>query len=290
MSKTEIREEYIHEESIQSADPSEKRLTVYISSKGLKAYLKHTMDATAGYRTLIDTQWSVSSEELLRNIESCIYDHPEVLDDYECDVIIGADKILWVPEAVAMDEDARFEVFSAVYPVDEEDIFFDITTPGKDAPSSLYFLCKGLPAFLRRTFPGARVTSHQTLLYRRFVSRNSEDPSLYADLRNGSMDVLVFRGKEFLLGAVHRYADDQDAFYHILNCLRQCGIDEKKCEVYLSGDRELRLTLLRDLREELPYVRNTMLPRVDSPKNMPTAALICVSQIRQPNYTEKDKD
>lgn len=258
------------------ADPSERRLTVYLSAWGVKAYLKNPYSATEGYRIIINTAWKCESNELLRHIENAVYDHPEVLDDYECDVIIESDKTLWLPGEVAEEDDVRCEIYSTVYPCDDEDIFMDTVKLGDgEEASCLYTLCPGLPSFLQRTFPGARVSCQLTQLFHRFYTRVTDEPTLFVDLRSGRMDMLTFRGNEFLMGCTHRYADDQDAYYHIINCLRQCGLDERKCEVYLSGDREVRTKLVNDLRDELTYVRNTMLPRIDAPADMPTAALVC---------------
>lgn len=260
------------------ADPSERRLTVCLSRHGVKAYLKHTLDAAAGYRTLIDTQWTCDPAEVLRRIENTVYDHPEVLDDYECDVIIESDRVMWVPAEIADDDEARETVFTAVYAAEAEDIFTDI--PDDSGIASLYHLCPGLPAFLRRTFPGARVSSQQTQLYRRFKGRVSDEVSAFADLRRGQMDLLIFNGQNLLLGSTHPYSDENDAAYHLLNCIRQTGIDITKCEIYLSGDRETRAAMIADLRDESNYVRNAMLPRIDAPEGMSTAALICATTKR----------
>lgn len=262
------------------ADPSERRLTVYLSSSGVKAYLKHTLDATAGYRTLIDSKWTCDPAEVLRHIENAVYDHPEVLDDYECDVLVESDKVMWVPAEIAEDDDIRNTVYTSLYTADPDDIFTDYPDENDNGLASLYYLCPGLPAFLRRTFPGARVTSQQTQLYRRFKGRVSDDASAFADLRNGQMDVLIFNGQNLLMGATHPYSDENDASYHILNCLRQTDTDISKCEIYLSGDRETRTAIIADLRDESNYVRNAMLPRIDSPEGMPTAALICATARR----------
>ncbi|MBD5212836.1 MAG: DUF3822 family protein [Bacteroidales bacterium] len=284
MNRNAPSEDYSQDENIPGPDPSERRLTVYLSSTGVKAYLKHTLDATAGYATLIDANWKCDSNEVLRRIENCIYDNPQVLDDYECDVIIESDRALWVPAEIAEDEDAREAVYTSIFPAEADDIFHDLMTESPESPAVLYTLCPGLPSFLRRTFPGARISSQFTPMYRRFASRLTDETALFADLREERMDILVFHGQNLLMGSTHRYADDQDAYYHILNCIRQCGLDEKKCEVYISGLKDVRRTLLNDLRDELPYVRNTMLPRIDSPKNMPTPALICATNIRKSRF------
>lgn len=276
MDNNNIYDGFTDNQGPSSADPSERRLTVYLSASGVKAYLRNTIDVTNGYRTLIDASWKCETKDLLRKIENCIYDHPEVLDDYECDVIIESDKVMWVPVAVAEDEEMRAIVYNSLYPnVEDSDIFEDLTGKDEEDAASLYTLCPGLSSFLQRTFPGAKISCQQTQLFSRFKGRVTDEPSIFADLRDGRMDILIFRGNEFLMGSTHRYADEQDAYYHILNCIRQCHLDEKKCEVYLSGDRQTRTVLLNDLRDELSYVRNTMLPRIDTPREMPTAALVC---------------
>ncbi|MCM1291259.1 MAG: DUF3822 family protein [Prevotella sp.] len=274
-------------DNLPSADPSERRLTICIGFGGIKAYLKNTVDVTAGYRTLIDASWKCDESELLRHIENTVYDHPEVLDDFECDIIIVSDKLLWIPSEIAEDEECRDKIFTDVFNVDSENIFEDIIKETPEHISAVYYLCPGLPSFIRRTFPGARVSSQLTQLFHRFYGRVTDEPSVFVDLRHDRMDMLIFNGKEFLLGATHRYADEHDAYYHILNCIRQCSLDEKRCEVYLSGNRNIRALLLNDLRDELTYVRNTMLPRIDAPAEMPTAAL--VSEVNHKSLKEESE-
>lgn len=259
------------------ADPALWRLTVYLGAGCVKAYLRNTADASAPLRELASAAWQAPVEETLRRIENAVYDNPAVLDDYSADIIIESDRALWMPKEYAGDEEEAAGLYRKVFPeADEDDVFSDF----EGDKVCVYHLVNGLAAFIRRTFPGARVCSRQSVLYRRFRLRPAESFSVYVDLRGKKADILILRNSALLHSSTHPARSMREAQYHIVNCMDVSGVDRETTEVLVSGDRTLRHELIAALREGLPMVRNTTLPRVSGPEGMPTPVILCTATNR----------
>lgn len=265
----------IENTGIDNADPAMWRLTAYIGRGCVKAYLRNIGDPTAEIRCLASASWdsrSLSDEETLRKIENVIYDNPTMLDDYSADIIIESDRVLWMPKEVAEDEESAATEYQVVFPqADDDDVFSDYDSDTVCA----YHLVNGLAAFIRRTFPGARVSNQQAVLYRRFRLQPIDRQSVYVDLRPGHADIIILEPTRLLHASSHPASSVREAQYHVLNCMDVAGVDSAKAEVFISGDRTLRAELIKALREGLPLVRNTMLPRLVGPDDMPTPVVVC---------------
>lgn len=140
----------------------------------------------------------------------------------------------------------------------------------------LYTLCPGLPAFLRRTLSGARVSCHLSVLARRFMSRGSEMPRVYADIRQGEVDFVVLDDRRMLLASTQRWHDRMDIAYHVLNMMDVYGLNPANTQVSLSGEREIKQSLVKTLREQISYVMLTMMPSAVSKTDMPLAAAVAL--------------
>lgn len=266
--------------SVDYADPAMWRLTVWLGASSMRAWLRNIADPGAPVRVLASASWTPQHGETLRHIENAVYDNPAILDDYSADIIVESDRALWMPKEMADDEETAAELYKIVFPaVDEDDVFSDF----EGETVCVYHLADGLGAFIRRTFPGARVTSQLTRLFRRFRLQPNESTAVYADLRGNKVDIIILKDATLLHASTHNARSTREAQYHILNCMRAAEVNSQKAEVFLSGEKEKRAELIKMLREGLPMVRNTMLPRFDMPSDMPTAAMLCVSQaVRKP--------
>lgn len=265
-------------DNIDYADPAFWRLTVCMGAGRLYACLRNTSAAAAPLRTLVNRVWNAPPEETLRHIENAVYDNPSVLDDYSADIIIESDRALWVPAALTADEDSIADAYRMVYDAADDDVFCD--TEG--SASCLYHLTDGLGAFIRRTFPGARVTSQHTRLYRHFRRIPADGDTLYADLRGEKADILIMRRGELLQSSTHNATSAREAQYHILNCLTTAQADIAGAEIFISGHKERRRELTELLREQMPMVRSALLPNIaGADEDMPTAALLCAAAVRQ---------
>ena len=74
---------------------------------------------------------------------------------------------MWVPEVLGETMRSETNPYNKVYKAEETDVLCDTV----NGMCCLYTLCPGLPAFLRRTLSGARVSCHLSVLARRFMSR-----------------------------------------------------------------------------------------------------------------------
>ena len=266
-----------HLDNIDYADPAFWRLTVCMGAGRLYACLRNTSAPDVPLRTLVSRTWTAPPEETLRHIENAVYDNPSVLDDYSADIVIESDKALWVPAAMTADEDSVADAYRMVYDAAPDDVFCD--TEG--SASCLYHLTDGLAAFIRRTFPGARVTSQHTQLYRHFRRQPAEGDTLHADLRGDKADIIIIRRGELLHSSTHGASTPREAQYHILNCLLTAGADMTSTEVLVSGPKERRRELTALLREQLPIVRSALLPAIaGADPEMPTAALLRAAAVR----------
>lgn len=249
-----------------TGDISDWRLIGEISRYGLVAYLKNSVDPTAEVEKIVDEHWDVDDEMILQRIESVVYDHPQMLDDFSADLAIVADRSVWVPRADQQEDDeTAWRQFDRIYHADEEDVMTDEVGDLVCA----YMLVPGLEAFLQRTFPGARRHCHLSVLARRFGERTADLPRLYVEVRRGETDFLLFDGAKMLLASTLPWHDKEDIKYHIFNILNVYGINPQEVEVSVSGLREVKTELVKSLREMITYVMMTMLPASSGKKDMP---------------------
>lgn len=259
-------------QAVRIGDIADWRLICTISTSGMNAYLKH-VNPTEEIVTLFEEKWPDTADGLLERIENAVYDHPQVLDDFSSDIILMASRSIWVPTAmVADDEDEAARLYNQVYSSPEEDILAEEVGEA----TCLYSLVPGLHSFLRRTFPGARVHSHLAVMARRFRERSADMPRIYADIRQGMVDFVAFDRKNILMAACHQWNVPEDIQYHIFNIMNVYGLKPNDVQVSLSGPREIKTNLMRDLRAHLDYVMLTMMPGIGAKAGMPLPAALMV--------------
>ena len=245
-------------------DTADWRLIIYISRTGMSAYLKNEEDPMDPLVTIFSDSWARADETLLRRIETAVYDHPQLLDDFSTEIVINTERALWIPRAVAdsaSDEEEgdykdEADLYNMVYKAQEDDIFTD---EWGDA-LCLYTLVPGLHSFIRRTLPGARTWCQQTLAVKRFSEQTSDMPRLYVDIRDNEADYYAFDGRKLLLATTHPWRDKMDIAYQLFNIADVWHLDTANTQVMLSGTRDVRTELTGILREHLQYVMLTMLP------------------------------
>lgn len=260
------------------------RMAIEISRRGVSAWLRHVSDASLPVRRLLDERWTPDGDSQLRNVENVVYSNPSVLEDYSTEIIIVADKAMWVPASMLRGEEDVEALFSGVYKcASAEDIFADV--PGDEGEVCIYTPGAGVRSFLNRTFPGARVMSQASLMVSRFRRQQGERLRIYADLRGDRIDLALFDGTSLSHWSTHVYDQPADGLYHVLNTLDICDADATATQVCLSGDRNQREELAPLLRGHLPYVTITTLPRLISDVPLPTAALLSLSRVRGTDVT-----
>lgn len=255
-------------QAVRIGDIADWRLICAISARGMGAWLKH-VNPTQDIVTLFSEKWTADEDSLLSHIENCVYDHPQVLDDFSCDISVVAPKSIWVPEVIAGDDDDEASrLYTQVYSAAESDIMSESVAEA----TCLYTLVQGLNAFLQRTFPGARIHPHLGVLVRRFRERSSDMPRIYVDIREEEADYVAFDRKNLLMAVTHRWHDPADLQYHLYNILDVCELNPAEVQVSLSGPSGLKTDLMRELRRTLTYVMLTMIPGPGSKAGMPLSA------------------
>lgn len=249
----------------------------------MSAFLKNEEDPMEPLIKLFSDSWVRDDESLLRRIETVVYDHPQLLDDFSTEIVINTERALWIPRT-EVDPDGKngdeadyrdeTELYNLVYKADEEDIFID---EDKDK-LCLYTLVPGLQAFIRRTLPGARTWCQQTLAVRRFADQVADLPRLYVDIRDGEADYYAFDGRKLLLAATHFWRDKMDIAYQIFNICDIWKLDLNGTQVMLSGKRDVRNDLMGVLREHLQYVMLTMLPSSVSKSELPLGVGLVIAR------------
>lgn len=255
-------------QAVKIGDISDWRLIVAISAVGMGAWLKND-DPMRDVETLVSETWNCPEEDILKNIENAVYDHPQVLDDFSSDIAIIAPKSIWAPaDLVEENEDEILRIYNQVYTADESDI---LTEDVADA-TCIFSLTPGLNAFLQRTFPGARIHSHLGVLTQRFRERSADMPRVYLDIRNKEVDIIAFDRKNLLMAATHSWYSPNDIQYHLFNILNVYGLNPEEVQVSLSGLKDVKAELLPLLRKTIAYVMLTMTSAPGAKAEMPLAA------------------
>lgn len=255
-------------------DTADWRLVIYISETGMSSYLKNIENPLEPVVVLFEEKWQRDESALLRHIESAVYDHPQLLDDFSTEIVVCSSKVVWAPGELTEDFGHESEIYNKVYKADECDVMSDML---QDI-CCIYSLSPGLPAFLRRTLSGARISCHLSVLARRFMSRGADMPRIYADVREGAVDFVVLDDRRLLMSATHQWHDKMDIAYHIFNMMDVYGLDPGNTQVSLSGLHDIKQELLKILREHISYVMLTMMPSAISKTEMPLAAAIALAR------------
>ncbi len=270
--------------AVRIEDTAEWRMIIHICHTGMSAFLKNEDDPMEPLITLFTTDWVRDDESLLRKIETVVYDHPQLLDDFSTEIIINTERALWMPRSAVEYRDSQEEseesyrdetdLYNMVYKADEEDIFMDEFYD----KVCLYTLTPGLQAFIRRTLPGARTWCQQTLAVRRFADQVSDMPRLYVDIRYGEADYYAFDGRKLLLAATHGWRDKMEIAYQVFNIMDIWKLDASSTQIMLSGKKDVRTDLMKILREHLQFVMLTMLPSSVSKSDLPLAIRLVMAK------------
>lgn len=251
-------------------DTAEWKMIIYISSTGLSAHLKHRENPLEPILCLADETWAEDEFTLLDNIENAVYKHPQLFDDFATEIIISSNKLLWVPTKIAQKAEENGEIldlFNEIYSAEESDIFID--TIGD--LTAVYTLIPRLGSFLRRTLSGANINSELSILTSRFRKRLAEDGTIYINLRDTFVDIIAFDSKGLLVAMSHEWREISDVCYYVMNLIDVWNYDKNAVQVSVSGLRDARINLLKDLRNHVQFVMQTMLPSAVTKDGMPLA-------------------
>lgn len=255
-------------------DTAEWRLVIHISDCGMSAYLKNLENPLEQLITLFDEEWPRDEKSLLSHIEQMVYDHPQIMDDFSTEIVICTPRTVWAPAEICMDEDLSVASFRRVFDVDDEDVMVDVGA----RVGVMYSLVPGLSAFLRRTLSGVRISSHQNVMFRRFSSRGGELPCLFVNIRKGEADYILLDDRKLQLAVTHPWHDPMDIAYTVFNIMDVYSLPKDATQVSLSGEREPKQFLLKQLREQVAYVMLTMVPTAVADQEIPLAAAFALTK------------
>lgn len=246
------------------ADTGQWKLSIHISSAGISAQIDPVEPSEQKPLVLFSRTWKEDSSKLMANIESAIYDNPRVLDDFATRVIIDTPKSLWIPVEFTDDDEFDPELFTAVYPANDGDIFADF----HDDEVCLYTLAPGLKSFLNRTLPGARISCRLSV-EKDFIEAGNH-PALADEYSRdvivvfpvkGEFDLFVYSGQQMMCGATHSCRNSADAAYFIMLAVKAYGLIPDATTVVIAGEQELTHPL-REALEDLVAVTTIHLPRL----------------------------
>ena len=254
------------------ADTGRWRLIIYISARGMTAYLLSVADTEIPAGRIFDTAWEPDKATLLSNIENAVYDNPRVLDDYSADIIIDTDRILWTRRCEDYTE--AEDMFCELYHTEPYDIFIHET----DGLAALFTLSPGLKGFLDRTFPGTRISSSLSLMADTLSRITPDEPTLYLHCHDSKADYLLISGGKLLCGVSHDVGSAADAAYIIFNMAEVYGIAPAELNVRCDNDSQTMAWLRENVSHLLRSVAPLPLPRVSSDTSMPPAAMFSAAR------------
>lgn len=255
------------------ADTGQWRLIIYISLKGMKAFLKHITDKSRPIVEMLSATWPESDPaSLLRNIENTVYDHPGLLDDYATEIILETPRVCFAPNVILDNaEDSEEEIFSTLFPGDDQEILTDRLSDC----TALFTLTRGVEGFISRTIPGARIRSHLAVIAERFRRQSDVEPRIYADIREEEADIVAFQGDILLSASVQKWRAPEDIVYRIINLITAYGKKPNDVKVFLSGADEIIEGLTDSLGGFCKDVTMTPLPiSLSEGNSLPLAAML----------------
>ncbi len=255
------------------ADTGQWRLIIYISLRGMSAYLKHTSDKSCPIARMLSVTWQdADPAALLKNIENTVYDHPALLNDYATEIILETPHTTFVPnEIIDEEEDSESIVYSALFPGGDPEIISDRLTDC----TALFSLTRGIDGFISRTMPGSRIRSHLAVFAERMSRRSAPGVRVYLDIRQGEADILAFEDSTLLSASVQKWRTPEDIAYRVLNLLHAYSISPKDANIYIAGPEDKRETLTSILGNFNSEISPMLLPLNPGKEiKMPLAALL----------------
>ncbi|MDE7153405.1 MAG: DUF3822 family protein [Muribaculaceae bacterium] len=203
--------------------------------------------------------------ELLPALETFVYDNPLLLNDFgSVTILLDTPRFTLAPIG-AISPEICSGILSESLPDEETtptgDTFFDTLS---NPPLNIIFQPEEkLLTFLRRTFHNPKITHALRPLLTYFASRRKagNHARTFVQIRQTSLDVIIFRENNLALCNRFIYSNISDAVYYIL-ASRQAitDLDPDNDEIYICGDRDRRLELTPRLAEFIKNILPVIFP------------------------------
>lgn len=203
---------------------------------------------------------NVIGGDYLKALENCIYDNPVLIQDYKrVAVSVESSRFAVLPKDVC-DDDMMNDIMDYMYVGDTEDRYMCDLSERKT--SIAFTIPQGVVPFLQRTFNMPKIVHHLVPLcaYSAVKSEKSGISKMFVHLSDNRMDMCIFRKGELLMTNTFRYRNNEEPSYYILNAWQTYGMDSLADELQLSGDKEVRDSLMPLLRKYVSYVMSIIFP------------------------------
>ena len=203
------------------------------------------------------------ADDSLQALEDAIYDTGELLNEYKrTRVIVHSNHFVLLPLDTP-DDDCTLLLHEA-FPDDDGDVA--LSPMAQNGVKIAYLMPRGLQAFLGRTFNYPTLFHHLSPLCEHFKQEQCQDnrSRMLLNLRNGHMDLAVYRDGSLQCANTYPLTNADDAVYYALNAWRTHGMDQLSDELQITGNHPLCAAMTTKLRE---FVKHVM------PFAFPTAAM-----------------
>lgn len=201
-----------------------------------------------------------AGSDLVHELERAVYAHEELLQPFKrVYVVLPSSHHLLVPAEVSTHSDNSV-FFTSMYPHSDEYI---VESRMPHTGTLMLSGCdKRIAAFIMRTFDRPTLLHPLTPLCEYFYrkSRLGNQRKMYVHLYRGVADVVCFGREGLLLANSFPFRHPNDVAYHILHVWKELGLDQRKDEVHLAGDIEIRKELSALLRNYILTVLPVIFP------------------------------
>lgn len=199
---------------------------------------------------------------LVKGIEEAVYASPLLLADFDrTDIVVESSRFQLIPSAAVTSETVE-ALGERLYPRDIARLEA-IVNPLQPLDCTLVtWVDTELVNFLRRTFNNPAIFHHLAPVCRYFAgkSRMGNSGKMYANFREGHIDLIAFGSKGLLCANSFRVRERTDELYYIMALRKELGFDGSADELFLCGDPARREDVMPLLREYIPYVMPVIFP------------------------------
>lgn len=239
-------------------DPRVWRMTMRVGRGALHVILYSTVEDNSLIYREISLDPNASTP--LKALEEAVYDNPLLLSDFDKVYCIVETSVGYpIPSPIDNNEVIEKMIQTTDPEFDGEIIVNDINCRNARIAMGVE---KDMAAFLHRTFFNISIYHHLTPLCRYFLGKHNRGNSrrMYANLRQGALDLLAFDNGRMLLANTFKFSHINDTVYYILATQQSLGIDPANNEIMLAGDTVLREELTPVLRKYIGYVLPVIFP------------------------------